>query len=154
MLSSGAQAPDIQLPDLNGHGWSLAEALKNGPVLLAFFKVACPTCQMTLPFLQRLADASPATLLMAVSQDDAAATREFHETFGIALPTLIDTARTYPASNAYQIRSVPSLFLVEQTGEISLAVEGFNKAQLEKLGARFGGSPFRETDRVPPLRPG
>jgi peroxiredoxin len=154
MLAAGAQAPDIRLPDLNGQGWALAEALKHGPVLLAFFKVSCPTCQLTFPFLQRLADGAPATLLMAVSQDDAAATREFHEAFGIALPTLIDTPRTYPASNAYQIGTVPSLFLVERTGEISLAVEGFNKAQLEKLGERFGASPFRETDRVPALRPG
>ena len=154
MLAAGAQAPDIQLPDLNGHQWTLARALKNGPVILAFFKIACPTCQLTFPFLQRLADASPSTLLIAVSQDDAAATREFHHRFGVSMPTLLDTPRIYPASNAYQITSVPSLFVVEPDGKISFAVEGFSKAAIETLGERFNGSPFRETDHVPALRPG
>ena len=154
MLAAGAQAPDIQLPDLNGRPWTLAEALQNGPVILAFFKISCPTCQLTFPFLQRLADAAPSTLLIAVSQDDASATREFQEHFGVSLPTLLDTPRTYPASNAYQITSVPSLFVVEPGGKISFAIEGFSKAAIEQLGARFGGSPFRETDHVPALRPG
>jgi peroxiredoxin len=154
MLATGSQAPDIHLPDLNGLNWTLAKALKNGPVALAFFKVSCPTCQMTFPFLQRLAEASPSTLLIAISQDDVAATREFHDRFGISLPTLLDTPRTYPASNSYQITSVPSLFLVEPNGKISLSIEGFNKSAIEKLGERFGASPFHETDQVPALRPG
>jgi peroxiredoxin len=154
MLATGAQAPEIQLPDLSGQHFALTQALKNGPVIVAFFKVACPTCQLTFPFLQRLADASPSTLLIAISQDDASATREFHHRFGVSMPTLLDTLRTYPASNAYQITSVPSLFVVEPDGKISSAVEGFNKAAIEKLGERFGGSPFRETDHVPALRPG
>ena len=154
MLATGAQAPEIQLPDLNGHSWTLTGALKNGPVILAFFKIACPTCQLMFPFLQRLADASPSTLLIAVSQDDASATREFQARFGVSMPTLLDTARIYPASNAFQITSVPSLFVVEPDGKISAAVEGFNKAAIEKLGERFGGSPFRESDHVPALRPG
>ena len=154
MLATGEQAPDIQLPDLNGSSWSLAQALKNGPVILAFFKIACPTCQLTFPFLQRLADASPSTLLMAVSQDDTPETREFHHRLGVSIPTILDTARTWPASNAYQITSVPSLFVIEPNGTISFAIEGFSKAAIEKLGERFGGSPFRESDRVPALRPG
>jgi peroxiredoxin len=154
MLAAGAQAPDIDLLDLNGDEWTLTRALKNGPVVLAFFKISCPTCQLTFPFLQRMADASPSTLLMAVSQDDASATREFHDRFGVSMPTLLDTPRAYPASNAYQITSVPSLFVVEPDGKISFAIEGFSKAAIETLGERFGGSPFRETDHVPALRPG
>ncbi len=82
------------------------------------------------------------------------ATREFQARFGVSMPTLLDTPRTYPASNAYQITSVPSLFVVEPDGKISFAVEGFSKAAIEKLGERLGGSPFRETDHVPALRPG
>jgi peroxiredoxin len=154
MLSAGAHAPDIQLPDLNGNDFALTQALKNGPVILAFFKISCPTCQMTFPFLQRFADAAPSTLLVAVSQDDASATREFQARFGVSMPTLLDTPGTYPASNAFQITTVPSLFMVEPSGRISVAVEGFSKAAIEKLGERFGASPFRESDHVPALRPG
>jgi len=156
MLSTGASAPDIRLPDLNGDFRTLSDALNEGPVLLAFFKASCPTCQLTFPFLRRLTDGgSPASpQLIAISQDDAANSREFQERFGGAMPTLIDVPRTFPASNAYRISSVPSLFLIESDGKISFTIEGFNKAALQKLGERFDVAPFRETDRVPDLRPG
>lgn len=151
MLAADKNAPDIDL-----EGWSLAEALKHGPVLLAFFKISCPTCQLTFPFLQRLADGAgkDAPQLVAVSQDDAASTAQFQERFNLSMRTVIDTPRTYPASNAYGISHVPSLFLVERDGRISLAVEGFSKAHLEKLGERFGAAPFHADDRVPVLQPG
>ncbi len=156
MLSPGAPAPDVQLPDLEGHHWTLTEALKSGPVLLAFFKISCPTCQLTFPFLQKLADSAAAWAprVIAISQDDAADTRKFQKRFGVSMPTLIDVPRAWPASNAYQITSVPSLFLVETDGTISLAADGFNRAALEKMGERFHVEPFSETDYVPDLRPG
>lgn len=156
MLSTGAAAPDIQLQDLEGRGWKLSEALKQGPVLLAFFKIACPTCQLTFPFLQRLADTADAAAprLIAISQDDAAGSREFQNRFNVSMPTLLDVPRTWAASNAYQITAVPSLFLIEQDGKISLATEGFSKAVIGKLGERFHATPFTAADRVPDLRPG
>ena len=156
MLPTGASAPAIRLPDLNGDFRTLGDTLNQGPVLLAFFKVSCPTCQLTFPFLQRLADegAQTSPQLIAISQDDVADSREFQERLGVAMPTLIDVPRTFPASNAYQISSVPSLFLIEPDGKISFTVEGFNKAALQKLGERFQTAPFRDTDRVPELRPG
>ena len=156
MLQSGASAPDIDLPDLTGHRINLKERLKTAPVLLAFFKISCPTCQLTFPYLQRLADgAGPdAPQLIAVSQDDASATREFQSRFGISMPALVDDPKAWPASNAYRITSVPSLFLVEPDGRISLAIEGFSKAGLESLGKRFQTAPFRPDERVPELRPG
>src|SRR5579872_4844363 len=156
MLSPGAQAPEIQLQDLDSHGWKLSEALKQGPVVIAFFKVSCSTCQFTFPFLERLADsgASSAPRLVAISQDDVATSRDFQARFGLSMPTLVDEPRSWPASNAYQITSVPSLFLIEPDGKISLTSEGFNKAAMEKLGQLFEAAPFRDTDRVPDLRPG
>ena len=106
--------------------------------------------------LQRLADSafSAAPQLISISQDDVSASREFQQRFGVSMPTLIDAPRTFPASNAYRIASVPSLFLIEPDGKISFTIEGFNKAALQKLGERFHAAPFRESDRVPDLRPG
>jgi peroxiredoxin len=156
MLESGTQAPDIQLTDLDGRPWRLKESLERGAVLLAFFKTSCPTCQMTFPYLQRLMDSAGAGApqLVAITQDDAAATRQFDEKFGVSMPTLVDEPRTWPASNAYRITHVPSLFLVEPDGRISQAFDGFNKAEIEKLGARFRAAPFRSGEQVPALRPG
>jgi peroxiredoxin len=155
MLQPGVSAPDISLPDLDGTVWNLRNALRQGPVVLAFFKISCPTCQMTFPFLQRLADSSGSGFqLIAISQDDAPDSREFHQRFGVSMPTVTDGAPHYSVSNAYRISSVPSIFVVETDGQITSTMEGFNKAALEELGQRFGAALFRESERVPALRPG
>lgn len=81
------------------------------------------------------------------------ATASFNRTYGVTFTTLLDT-RGYPVSNAYRITNVPSLFLVEQDGRISMSVAGFDKAEMEKLAERFGVEVFFAADRVPAFRPG
>ena len=156
-LTAGEHAPDFRLDDLNGGQRTLSELLADGPVFLAFFKVSCPTCQFTLPFLERMYRglASGGAKMFTVSQDDAEATREFHKEFGITMPTLLDSARHgYPASNAYLLSYVPSMFLVEQDGTISWSLVGFHKKELEALGSRLGVPPFRPGERVPEMKSG
>jgi thiol-disulfide isomerase/thioredoxin len=145
MLAEGAVAPELNIGD-----WSLAGALKNGPVLLVFFKMSCPTCQLTFPFLERL---SGKAQVLAISQDGRTGTDQFLSHFHITLPTALDPA-PYPASNLYAIRNVPTLYLIEPDGTISLAITGFSKAHIEKLGERFGVKLIRTGEDVPPFRPG
>jgi peroxiredoxin len=150
-------APEFDLVTLDGERKSLAGLLASGPVLLAFYKVTCPTCQLTFPFLQRLhAGAGPGSpQVIAVSQDDAAATAQFNRRFGITFTTLLDgREERYPASNAYGITNVPTLFLVEQDGRVSQSVAGFEKAEMLKLGERFGVQVFDSGERVPVFQPG
>ena len=54
LLAAWARAPEFQLQRLDGGETRLAEIVANGPALLVFFKVSCPVCQLTLPFLARL----------------------------------------------------------------------------------------------------
>ena len=123
---------------------------ENRPVLLAFFKISCPTCQFTFPYLQRMADKVP---ILGVSQDDEESTDEFRRAFKLTFPIVLDPPR-YPASNSYALSHVPSLFLVEPDGRISFAVSGFSRRDLEQIGNRFGSSPFHEGDRIPDFKPG
>jgi peroxiredoxin len=135
----------------------LLSSIYPGPALLAFFKVNCPTCQLTLPFIERMYKGTKngATRMFAVSQDDAAATREFNLEFGITMPTLLDLEKQgYPASNAYGLTNVPSLFLVEPNGSISWSLIGFHKKELEALGAKLGVNPFRPGENVPEMKGG
>ena len=53
-LTTGKAAPDFSLATLDGKAFSLKGALSQGPVVLAFFKVSCPTCQYAFPFYERL----------------------------------------------------------------------------------------------------
>ena len=128
-LPAGGFAPAFSLKNVDGSQVALAEALKKGPALAAFFKVNCPTCQFTFPFLERLYETyrdSKFTLL-GISQNDATDTREFCKEFGIKFPMLVD-GHGYPASNAYGITNVPTLFLISPEGKIQQTSVGFVKA--------------------------
>ncbi len=57
-LSAGVRAPDFTLSTIDGHQVSLHQALKKGPVVLAFFKVSCPVCQYAFPYFERMYQAN------------------------------------------------------------------------------------------------
>jgi peroxiredoxin len=153
LLEAGLRAPEFRLPLLDGGEISLAEIVTHGPALLVFFKVSCPVCQLTLPFLDRIhAGALP---IYGISQNDPQDTRDFHRQFGVTLPTLLDTEESgFPVSDAFGISSVPSMFLVESDGTISHVIEGWRKTEIEWLGAKAGVPPFRPTDNVPAWKAG
>ena len=152
MILKGAQAPEFTLPDLDGKPVKSADLHQGRPTLLVFFKASCPVCQMTLPFLNRLLGKLS---VVAISQDDATVTQRFRARFGVTLPTLLDDEDGgYPVSNQYRITNVPSLFLVEPDGLISLAVAGFSKADLEAIAHRAGTEIFQAGESVPAWRPG
>jgi peroxiredoxin len=126
-------------------------------VLLAFFKSSCPVCQMTLPFLERIhRGRAPGSLeIYGVSQDDAGTTQEFASQFGLGFPMLLDTEESgYPASNAYGIAHVPSLFLVERDGTIGWSLEGFNKKEFAAMAGQAGVDPFHAGENVPEWKAG
>jgi peroxiredoxin len=153
MLSAGAAAPDFTLRDTRGEQHSLRSILARGPALIALYKVSCPVCQLSAPYLERLA--TGALQVVTISQDDEAATRKFQETFGLTAPSLLDAKQDgYRVSNAFGIRHVPSLFVVETDGTISSSGSGFSKSQFEDLGERAGVDVFHPSDNVPEWRPG
>lgn len=158
MLEAGAAAPDFELATVDGGLQSLKQILARGPALIGFFKVTCPVCQMAWPYLQRLYEScgkdQAAVQIIGVSQDNAKATREYNREFGITFPTLLDDPKAYPASNAFHIDIVPTLFLIETDGRISKAVSGFSKRELEAIAERMGAQAFQPDDRVPEFRPG
>lgn len=153
MLQPGSIAPSFTLELASGGRRSLGEILEAGPAVLAFFKVTCPTCQLALPYLNRIEGGK--LQIYGISQDDAGRTQEFQRLFGVQLPMLLDPARDrYPASRAYGIQYVPSVFLVETDGRISMAVEAFDRRAYEELGRRAGRPMFGDEERVPAYKPG
>ncbi len=156
MLPVGSHAPEFQLPELGGAQRTLGGILANGPALVAFFKVSCPVCQYTFPFLERLHQgAKPGGVQMvAISQDEAGATGQFCREYGVTFTTLLDDPASYAVSNAFSIANVPSLFLIEADGTVSAGETGFSKRILETAGARAGVAAFLPGEKVPESRPG
>jgi len=163
-LAQGLQAPDILLPLLNGGGnFSLAQARRQGPVLAAFFKVSCPVCQMAFPYIERIFQAyKPANVsIVGISQDAAGDTERFARQHGVTFPLALDDTKKYPASNAYGLTNVPSIFLIMPDGGIRISSVGWSKADFEKLNAEVaiasGATPkplFRGDEKIPDFKPG
>jgi peroxiredoxin len=161
-INAGNTAPTFTLKSLDAKDYSLAKLLEKGPVVAAFFKISCPVCQFTLPFIQRLANrfAGDSVTILSISQDDAASTKSFNKEYGITLPTLLD-APGYPVSNAYGLTSVPTIFLIEPGGKVKASCVGFDRSDLESIAselstrAKIAATPlFLPTEKVPDHKPG
>jgi peroxiredoxin len=127
------------LKSLDGKRFSLADELGRGPVVLAFFKVSCPTCQYAFPFYERLHKAygHNGVRLVGISQNDGKETAAFIKDFRLTFPVLLDDTRSYPVSNAYGLTNVPTIFWVAQDGEIEVSSVGWLKADFEEINRRM-----------------
>jgi peroxiredoxin len=159
-LQEGTKAPVFELIGSDGSAFSLSETLRTNPlVVLAFFKVSCPVCQLIAPYLERLHRSHPSIPIWGMSQDDADATDAFARMFGCTFPMVLDARLS--ATVDYGLTNVPTVFVVDQDMTISHTIVGFIKNELERLNARLAeigeenaGPLFTAADEVPELKPG
>jgi len=160
-IVGGNAAPAFALKSLDGKFWSLKAALEKGPVVAAFFKISCPVCQFTFPFLERLHQRyGRVATFLGISQNDAKDTQKFAQQYGVTFPMLLDEAG-YPASNAYGLTNVPTVFLIDTDGKVTVSSMGFDKKDLETIAntltdrAKSSRVPlFLPTESVPAHKPG
>jgi len=153
-LIAGKVAPDFELTTVDGKSLRLSDTLARGPVVLAFFKVSCPTCQYAFPLYERLFKAyqNRHVTLIGVSQNDARDTAAFVKEFGITFPMLLDDTAKYPVSNAYGLTNVPTLFWIASDGEIEVSSVGWSKADFDQINRKMAEA---ETKAPAPLyKPG
>ncbi len=138
-LTAGTHAPDFELRAMDGQRFVLRDELAHGPIVLAFFKAGCPTCQYTFPFLARLERAygHKGVRIIGVSQNDPKKTADFTKEFGVTFPVLLDNTETYPVSNAYGLTNVPSIFWIGQDGEIEVSSVGWVKADFAEINQKM-----------------
>jgi peroxiredoxin len=153
-LPAGTKAPDFSLPTSAGGKFSLQDALNQGPVLAAFFKVSCPVCQYTFPYLERLhkAHGDKKITIVGISQDSQQNTAAFLKEYGVTFPTLLDDANGYVVSNAYGLTNVPSLFLIGQDAQIEISSVGWVKQEVEDINRKLAAA--QQTPPLPIFKPG
>jgi peroxiredoxin len=161
-VNAGTAAPEFLLKGLDGKDYSLAALLENGPVVAAFFKISCPVCQFTFPFLERLYRryGGDGVTFLGISQDDARSTKDFVRQYGVTFPMALDD-KGYPASNAYGLTSVPTIFLIAPDGTVRISSMGFDKKDLEAIGSELAQRKkmqatalFGPKESVPANKPG
>jgi len=118
--------------------------------LVVFFEVDCPTCQLALPYLNALNSSVP---VIGISQDNEGATREFVRQLKIDYRVEID--RGLAISRAYDPQSVPTIYLIDESGAVTKTLVGFEKEGLNKLAAELGHGPIAPLDDgAPAWKPG
>jgi|SRR5579863_4058698 peroxiredoxin len=162
-LTAGKSAPDFTLQTMDGKQFSLRDALTRAPVVVAFFKISCPVCQYTFPFLERIykAHGEKNVTIVGISQNEKKDTAAFVKEYGLTFPMLLDDTKSYPASNAYGLTNVPSIFWIAQDGEIEISSVGWDRKDIEEINQKAakinGDGPkpvFRENEQVPDFRAG
>src|SRR5215813_1240095 len=126
MLQSGDSAPLFSAPRSEGGDWRLE---RGRPTLLVFFETDCPTCRLTIPYLNRLAQALDGRAeIVGISQDGAASTVELIDQAPVKFPVMLD--RDLSVSREYGPKAVPTLFLIDTAGTIARTSVAFDKAGL------------------------
>ena len=157
-LRPGTMAPDFSLPTVvsgeDGDNFSLPAALKRGPVLAVFFKISCPTCQYTFPYLERLhkAHGDKKITIVGISQNNQTDTARFLEEYGVTFRTLIDDPDGYAVSNSYGLTNVPTLFLIAPDGKIEQTSVGWVKQEVEEINQKLAAG--QQALPLPIFRPG
>jgi peroxiredoxin len=153
-LTVGRKAPDFELRAMDGRRFVMRDELAHGPLVLAFFKVSCPTCQYAFPFLERLERAygHQGVRIIGISQNDPKETASFTKEFGVTFPVLLDETKTYRVSNAYGLTNVPTIFWIAADGEIEVSSVGWVKADFAEINRKM--AEFGKTTPATLFRPG
>lgn len=133
-LNSGDEAPEFVARDRMDKIWSL-DGCQTPLTLLTFWKTSCSTCQITFPYLERIALDYPQTVtIIGVVQDanpDVGAA--WAEKWGASFPIISDQT-PFPISMAYDPAVTPTLFLIDNAHHRILSVyEACVKADLNAL---------------------
>ena len=142
-------APEFTLPSVSGGSLRLAELHADGPALLLFVSEECPTCTLTL---RRLAPIVPeltaaGLTIAAVFEDPLEVAARVARRTGFP-GTVLSEPAPYEVSGAYELASLPTIVLVDRSGEQAGRVIGWDADALSKL------LPVSVTDEVPRRKPG
>jgi thiol-disulfide isomerase/thioredoxin len=131
----GRTAPEVEAPFLDGGSFTLSEQ-RGKPVILAFWASWCGPCRLELPALDALQKQRDDIAIFAVNVDrEQAKAKAFLKQVPIDLPVVWDNQAL--ALGAYQVLSMPTIFLVDKEGTLKLIKVGYSRerklAELEAV---------------------
>ena len=141
MLDTGNQAPSFSLSRLDGALSRFDSRTQAKPSLLVFFETDCPTCRLTIPYLNRLvSELGDEPSILGISQDSEKSTRELVEQAPIDFPVAVDV--DLDVTKLYDPLAVPTLFLISSEGRITKTLSGFDKRALNEIATEMSGKPL------------
>lgn len=152
LLPVGSPAPQSEAEDTEGQPFSLAEALKQGPVMIVFWSLFCGTCLEELPIIQEaLPQIQEKVQVVTVNLDEAPRAKNVKTvakqkgfTFRMLLNKLEKkaedgtiTKKEYLVDQAFKVKATPALYLVNRDGTIAYGHYGaLNPEELAEVVAK------------------
>jgi thiol-disulfide isomerase/thioredoxin len=125
LLPLGSPAPAFEAVDTEGKAFTLAEAIKEKPVLLVFWSLFCGTCREELPILEQEKPKYDAQVqIVTVNLDEAPRAKTvkgFAKQQGFSFRMLLNKVdgREFQIDQAFKIKATPALYLVKKDGTIA-----------------------------------
>lgn len=132
-LGEGDAAPNITLSLLNGETKRLSD-YRGKVVALDFWATWCAPCRFTMPKMVAFYSRHRGDVeVIGVTVDGASAQQveQFIQEMGVNYPIALDTDSS--AKEAFQIKNLPTLFVIDKAGVVRLRMEGYDPQNTEKL---------------------
>jgi hypothetical protein len=146
-IAIGAPAREVPAADVQG------------PHALVFYKVTCSVTELAAEPLRRFGEAYPGSVV-GVGQDPQDQVDAFARRLGWRFPQVTDLP-PYEVSDAYEVRSAPTVVVVDDDGRIADVAESWDRDAFNRASATLarllGHEPVAVSDPgdgLPPFKPG
>ncbi len=132
-MAPGAQAPDVWFTPIDRPDASVyLKSLRGKVVLVDFWATWCAPCRETMPVIQRMHEvfASQGLQVVAVSDESKGKVESFLKETPFDYPVFLD--RTGLAFRGFQIRELPTCFVIGRDGKIRWKGHAGDVAELKK----------------------
>jgi thiol-disulfide isomerase/thioredoxin len=146
-------------PDFEIDVLSIKQAKSNGPLFVVVWRADCPTCKVTMPFVDRMASRYRAGTIVGIAQNTAEEVKEFVANSKISMANYADPHLRI--SSLLGVDTVPAYWLVGRDGKVSHLGVGWDVTKIEAISKALAAqssvaySPLiLPTDNVPLSKPG
>lgn len=130
--STPGPAPDFTLKSSTGKNIKLSE-LRGQVVMINFWASWCGPCRQEMPLLDQLYQRYQPmgfTLLGVNVEEDSAAANKILKEIPVTFPVLYDNKNR--VSESYQVRAMPSTFLIDRDGKVRYLHKGYKPGTEEE----------------------
>ncbi|MCU7811983.1 MAG: TlpA family protein disulfide reductase [Candidatus Thiodiazotropha sp. (ex Notomyrtea botanica)] len=123
--NTSGPAPDFTLKSRSGENIKLSE-LRGQVVMINFWASWCGPCRQEMPILDQLYqryEPMGFTLLGVNVEEDSAAAEKVLREIPVSFPVLYDSKNQ--VSENYQVRAMPSTFLIDRDGKVRYLHKGY-----------------------------
>ncbi|MFD0795742.1 TlpA family protein disulfide reductase [Mucilaginibacter litoreus] len=136
LIMAGTKAPGWQLKDLQGNTIS-SQSLRNKVILIDFSFNACAACMLSIPMLNKLHERYKGDNVQIITvnvADTKESVARFAKKNNINYSILLNGKQV--AEN-FKVSAYPTFYLIDKSGNIASAAEGFDTDFETKLSAKI-----------------